>query len=600
MDERGTQAGSSGLAVRSGVPPREAADRWQTAATSLVFALALAVLVLEIVVALDPRWGYDEAWHLYISTVSPWSKALEEALADGHPPLYYLLLVPFAALGPDPLWFRLPATIATAVAVPIWYFLLRRLRVETLPAILGTYLFATGFALLELGPTVRAYSLGMLCLVAGLYAMAPRLPGAVSRPPARGTVAIAAAFTAGFWFMYSAVFVTVALVVALALVSFWRGAVSVPRLGRSTPLLTRRDRLAVALLVVGHAAMVLWFVAAYGRRGAAAPDHVSQFVLAEGGSALEFVLSGLAANAGWLYPQFGGAAAGRAAAAAFVLLTAASALFLAIRRAQPQWVVLSLAALLLTAILIVAGLAGFYPFGGYLRHQFVLMPLYLLVVCFLLDAGWGQARRRAAKVLLAAGVIVFGAAGLQRATGADPLGEAHGEVPWAGIVGKLPEARDRPPVYLDASSFFPIYGAQHRSGVSFRRSLAFAEGRPVAISYGGGWLASLRLGRDWDVYDAYQEGRPVVSLIRDRKTWVLPALPDDRFTGRLASLMRHEGIESIRMLRMPSAATGAGDPDAMRARYATGGLELTGFVRLPGVETWLLRLPAPSSTGPGS
>ena len=91
--------------------------------------LTLATLGIGLLFALDPRWGYDEAWHLYLSTLSPWTKALEEGLVDAHPPLHHLLLMPMARFGPDPFWFRLPSVLAAVATVPLWYLLLRRLRV---------------------------------------------------------------------------------------------------------------------------------------------------------------------------------------------------------------------------------------------------------------------------------------------------------------------------------------------------------------------------------------------------------------------------------------------------------------------------------------
>ena len=586
-----------------GLPRTSASALEQTGspqAVVVVVLLAMATLAVETVVSLDPGWGYDEAWHLYLSTVAPWTKALEEAVVDAHPPLHYLLLVPFSWLGAEPFWFRLPCVVATAAAVLMWYFLLRRLRLAVAPALLGTYLLAISFAFLEMGATVRAYALGMLCLVLGLLAIAPLLPGGEKQLPASETLVAATGFTVASWFMYPAIFVTAALTLAAALVVAARDGVAAILPWRWAPRLGGRDRLGLALLVLGHLAAVGWFLVRFLRSDGGAPEHVRMFVLGDDGrSLLDFVATGLAANAGWFMPQFGPSPAGTAVAAGTFWLIAVAVLATSLLRHERRRVTLTLAAFLVTGLLIGAGVAGVYPFGGFLRHQYVLLPLYLLVVCFLLDDLWRLSASLPARTILVAAVVALGAYGLHRAEASDAIGEADTQEPWAGVLHDLQAVPGDAPVYLGAFAFYPVYAAHYPQRPSFLRTIASTKDGLADVPYGSGWFAGLGLKREWDVYRIDRGQGAGLDLIRDRRIFLPPALPDDHFRERLVQLMHHEGIGSLRVLRAFTADARAFDSDAgsVRDGLAPAGLDLTGFARTGGAEIWTVTLRSESTQG---
>lgn len=63
-----------------------------------------------------PRW--DEGWSIALASLPPRDIIRLTAL-DVHPPLYYLLLKPWLALGLDDLWVRAPGALAGTLAVPL-------------------------------------------------------------------------------------------------------------------------------------------------------------------------------------------------------------------------------------------------------------------------------------------------------------------------------------------------------------------------------------------------------------------------------------------------------------------------------------------------
>ncbi|SDX20478.1 hypothetical protein SAMN05421783_11715 [Thiocapsa roseopersicina] len=534
--------------------------------------LTLATLAIGLLFALDPRWGYDEAWHLYLSSVSPWTKALEESLVDAHPPLHHLLLVPMARFGPDPFWFRLPSVLAAVATVPLWYLLLRRLRVVPEMALLGVVLLVTSFAFLELAVSVRSSSFGLLFLTVGLLAATTLVPRAGSDTTGLGTgpkpqpLIAALGLTIAFAFIYSALFVTLGLILALALV--WADRAG-PRLRQTLKWLrTWRflDWTALLVWVLGSLSVLLWFAVGYGRGlGTAPPVHLESFILCEGDSILEFAWCGLVGNAGWLMPQFSATTLGQTLAVAVFWTAAALVLASALWRRDNARSLMVLAAVIATAMVFTAGVAGVYPFGGLMRHQVMLFPLYLIVIVLALDAGWSRLRTPRAQQVVGFAIVGFALLGLYRANALDPVGEAH----TGGMRPEISAALacdSGSTLYVEGQMFYPLYAAAYAKGIAFRTTLTERDGVPIEIPYGAGWFNGLISPRDWDVFTMKDACGTDRTLIRDRRRWTLPDAPDARLDSQLEALRTSLGVESPQVIRLSPepGATSADEPPTAR------------------------------------
>ncbi|RKT46458.1 hypothetical protein [Thiocapsa rosea] len=536
--------------------------------------LTIATLGIGLLFALDPRWGYDEAWHLYLSTVSPWTKALEEGLVDAHPPLHHLLLMPMARLGPDSFWFRLPSVLAAVATVPLWYLLLRRLHVVREMALLGVVLLVTSFAFLELAVSVRSYSFGLLFLVIGLLAATTLVPRTASGANDLGTapepqpLMAALGLTLAFAFIYSALFVTVGLILALALL--WA-----VRAGRRfvRPLEWLRtwrflDWLAFVVLVIGSLSVLLWFALGYGRgRGAVAPMHLESFTLCEGDSILHFAWCGLVGNAGWLTPQFSATDPGQILAVALFWTAAVLVLAVGLWRRQSARVLMVLAAVIATALVFVAGVAGAYPFGGLMRHQSMLLPLYLAIIVLALDLVWSHLHSRRLQQAFSLAVVGFALFGLFRAHATDPVGEAHTGGVRPEITAAFACDSGQQAVYIEGRALYPLYAAAYAKGIAFRTTLTDQDGVPVEVPYGTGWFNGLIHPRDWDVFTMKDDCGSDRTVIRDRRRWALPDGPDARLDSQLEALKAALGVAALQVIRLPpeeedaESETGAGSGD---------------------------------------
>ena len=55
---------------------------------SVLLAVVPAALAAQLFWGLQPHYGYDEAWHVYLADIRPTWKFLLAVVADPHPPLY--------------------------------------------------------------------------------------------------------------------------------------------------------------------------------------------------------------------------------------------------------------------------------------------------------------------------------------------------------------------------------------------------------------------------------------------------------------------------------------------------------------------------------
>lgn len=140
-------------------------------AARAVFALAAALFVAMRLWRLtaDCLW-FDEIFSLHAARHA-WRDLLAFVAADViHPPLFYLLLKLWVALGGESLWWvRLfPALTASAALIP-FYLLCRELRLRAAEMNLALVLMAASGYLIHYAQTLRMYSLLLLLSLASLW-----------------------------------------------------------------------------------------------------------------------------------------------------------------------------------------------------------------------------------------------------------------------------------------------------------------------------------------------------------------------------------------------------------------------------------------------
>jgi hypothetical protein len=334
------------------------------------------------------------------------------------------------------------------------------------------------------------------------------------------------------------------------------------------------DWTAFVVLVIGALSVLLWFALGYGRgRGAMAPMHLEAFTLSEGDSILQFAWCGLVGNAGWLTPQFSATDPGQILAVALFWTAAVVVLALGLWRRQSARVLMVLAAVIATALVFAAGMAGAYPFGGQMRHQAMLLPLYLVIIVLALDLVWSRLHSRRVQQVFSLAVVGFALFGLFRAHATDPVGEAHTGGVRPEIAAAFACDSGQQAVYIEGRAFYPIYAAAYAKGIAFRTTLTEQDGVPVEVPYGTGWFNGLIHPRVWDAFTMKDDCGSDRILIRDRRRWTLPESPDARLESQAEALKRALGVTSVQWIRLPpepedasseSATASADEPTAAR------------------------------------
>lgn len=524
---------------------------------------ACAALLLATVVATGqliywgsaPYYGYDELWHTALAAVSPPWLSLQLISADVHPPLHYLLVRPLTRVGGDPFFARLAAIIPSILSVPLWYLLLRKMRVALVPALTGTLVLAISYSFIDVGVTVRSYSLATLLLLSGLWFWLDLLPdpdrAPAARPPRWSAVPALALFSLAFWTLYAAVFVTASLFLASLLVLAGR---------RREPRAARHFGGWPEWLLFGlaHLLAIGWMWLGWHHHGDhSITGHINPFLPSPGQGTLDYLLSGLRSEIA-LFTPLAWADERYRDAALWGLLLLGVGLFQYYRRnRQTGPAVLALTPLLITGCLAAAGSWAAYPFGGLARHQYVLFPFLLMLLPIAMNAVWKPLPTAARAALAAAALLAAGLTASHSHRQPIGLGDAPPTPFWAAeldyLFGQGPgdDTLTVTPAYSSYAAFMDrwVPGIRYRNG--------YHCGKQGCRTAPQGFAAILEPWPDFVLFDAYADDRSQV-LIARYATATVPPRPSTAFLDQLRGLLAATGRSRARVF---SAVTRPVDRD---------------------------------------
>lgn len=551
----------------------------------IVLLCAVAYVTLQQAYwGMKPTYGFDEYWHTVFAALSPAWRAFLTMSDDTHPFLYYLFLRPFVHASGDPFFPRLLSILPTILTLPLWFLLLQKLRVGTAMALLSTVILAISFPFLDMGVMVRSYSLTVFLLLLGIWFWADMTPGGGGRPSRLSAWAGPTLFGIAFLCLYAAGFVSGALfagtLVVMAvdrplrqqILDNWR------RYGGWGPWV---------LFLLLHLVGVGWFI--LGLRNeldAVIPGHVRNYVLLEGQTVGEFLLRGLRHELA-LFTSFRGDRlwlldAGWTA----LLLLAVWVSYRAIRSANAIAAVVALSPIFLTAVLAVLGLVRHYPFGGELRHQYVLFPLLLLLVALALDLLWQKLDRTAARTLLVALVFTAAATVSYRSLRIHgSIGEAPAQAWWGEDFEQLFESGTELPVILPQYSFYAAFMNRWTDGIRYQTSYncdqqgcteptqgwrALTEPRPQIQQY----RVTVHGGKDIRLLEYYQ--------------WAFPTPANPPLLASIKRVIETLDAPGARVFSPDGSADRADKEDQLRTLAARHGLRLTEYRLTPNGIIWSL------------
>jgi hypothetical protein len=457
--------------------------------------------------------GFDEEWQIFACSVRPLRAFLVELRGMAHPPFYYLWLRAILSVT-NSLWSARALSLVSGVAcIPLSYLCARRMGLSRAVALLGGLLWAIAPAAVAISIVTRAYSSSTALFLAAFACWLPslRAPGEARPLAATALFSLLAMFTE-----YCALFAVVGMLAPpLCAALARRDRELARRIVRTSWRLWATLLLGLVVLIVYNR----WSVqlAHYG--------HVKSFLPDDDGPLWRFFLRGESGDLRLLLslPLGDGALAALSIAGTLAL---AWACWRALRRGGDlRRGAAPIALVFTTLIIFLLSLKGLYPFGGHMRHQFVLFPLLVLCLLSAVDAGLDALPklRPVATALAFAAVAFWGWRALAR-----PLAEDFG---WD------PRLYDDAQIVQRTAGATPVYAPTYTVYV-------LAGSLP-----GARWTAEGECGDDCMRYRVEPAG---ITVLKDAK-FDVPMVPDAAFVDSLRARMC-AGAPDVWFYRVPSGS----------------------------------------------
>ncbi len=363
-----------------------------------LLGIVLLALIPRLIFGASQYIEYDGYWHVWIAQQDRWANFVREYHANAHPPLYFLLLRWTAWLGKTNLAYRFISIASGTASV----FLLGRTAMRALRSPVWAVLAALAYGLalpsLLLSNEVRTYMLSAFFVqLSFLYFLDLTVSGKPAHLKSRVIFAVAAVL-ACLTEYYALIYVGAALLVALI----------APFLNREKkPLHAVLRELATFLLIL--ALPVREYLRHFGARSVSY-DHLPTYYFQPDGaeSAIGFLLRNLRNELNWFSPVEIPEGTAFYAVLCLLIVAAAAIVILVRRWSDPKnaaaITILIFSVSMLGAIMLGALLRA-YPFGGFLRQQFILFPFLVICPFLIPDRLLTGTPRLAVAGVLAAGIL---------------------------------------------------------------------------------------------------------------------------------------------------------------------------------------------------
>lgn len=471
------------------------------------------------------RLGYDSFWHVFIARLDDWRQFAFEIADNAHPPLYYLVLKAATLLGSHVFVYRLPSMISIVVATWLMARVAGRLVDQPWLPVIAAVTFGLSQSAIEVGLEVRAYALATCLTLAAMWYYVRLAETGFAGGSRANRAGFTLFLTLALLTHYSVVFVALAaglspfLLRALGAGGSKAGTAPLRDTWRANMLTFGAPLGVFAVFYVGHARY-------WSHRIQHLPefmfDPARESVLTFAGRTLRAEL-GLLTPAGPIGPVLIGAAVLMIAA-----LLVASRRMTSSRRAVALLFPTMLA--VIVAVVLAASLAGRYPFGGPVRHQFFVLPFAILTLVVSVDRVGSSYVPAARRSLLTAALAVACVPSI--AWWAVTLAPTTGLMYQRQVNAYRATVADTRAVYLDQFSLIPFFMHHHQWTWHMERGVS-TPGRF------GVWTVS--------------RGDERFRMCRDRSHWELD-LSDAALYGDLMRCLEVTGAPTVAVFRLRAAS----------------------------------------------
>ena len=333
-----------------------------------LIAVCLIAAIPTLYLAAHQFVEYDGYWHVFIAQQDNFQAFWWEYMHNDHPLLFYLLLKVMVNLGRTVLIYRAISVLSALGSIYVLGKIVQKLSSSAFTAPLTALAFGLATPTLEIAISVRSYMLSTFFLLVSFYFFLDLLPG--NRPvPRRSRVWFALGAILAVCSHYFAFFYVGACV--LLLIGFWMA-----RAPRSWKALLDYGLTFLPIFVV-MACLYLFHI----RFNKTNLNHVVGYLLVPGESKIKFLLRNLHSIFNFFSPlQIASRGAFEKVAAALAVVVAGSAALARGRARAPLFMFL-----IILGELALGGLLDRYPFGGFLRQQFIVFPFAALTAGMCLD-----------------------------------------------------------------------------------------------------------------------------------------------------------------------------------------------------------------------
>jgi hypothetical protein len=352
---------------------------WQRYLPLVLAGVALLGLIPAIYFSGLRRIEYDAFRELFIATQDRWRDFVEEGRAGAHPLFFHLIMRGVYHLGHSHLIYRMPCMLATVGTAFLIGISVRRISGNALFAVLATWASAFSGMTIEMAISMRSYPIAVFFIVLSFYYLLKAWELPEGREAWKSCSVCSVALSLAILTEYFSVFYLAALLGLLVL----RFAFDLQWKSRLARWLRGKTALVMAFLLLPVLVTVFLLVVHLGQH-----QVNSTFYWVPARESLPgFLARSLPLELSLLTPI-------RVSSSdvALVMLALAVVLMAAVRfltRKQDLTPFVTWASILVLLLLLLqistGAAANRYPFGGQLRHQYILSP-FLIISFFVLAA----------------------------------------------------------------------------------------------------------------------------------------------------------------------------------------------------------------------
>ena len=525
--------------------------------------LALVALLVAVPMLYAGAHGwidYDGWWHVLIAREAPWEQFWRDVHRNAHPPLFFLLLRAVSHLGSERLVYR---SISIGAAIAATYLVGdiagRTLRTPRL-ALLCALAFGLAVSTAIMACAVRSYMLSLAFLLLAFRVSLDLIDVRRDRVAPAARIAFALAVVGAIASHYAAIFFAAAAVALPGVYAVvdrdYRRRLG-ERLRSQWPAEIATWLPIAAVIAAAYAVHLSRYGAPMPHLAAFHPDPAEQSAgIVRGGAS--FLARALVAEID-LFSPLPIAPWPTVVRALLVLLAGGIAVRLALRlRRRSDWPI-AMAPLgtlvLLGSLLMAAAVAGRYPFGGFLRQQYILFPFLVLAAFALVDEIALRWRPRHLLIGLWAALMLNAVLQWRHVPlypgepGSDETAQFERLVPDSGAV------------YVDRFSLIPYFASHQRAawepqtpiGDAFLALPVSAPRRMLVLRDLTRWSADLSDPRLYGDLRALlqQTALPAIDVFRLRQdAYRLPPLPRVERAELTESIVRAAASQGVRVERV--------------------------------------------------